>query len=140
MVYDDDYSTCKATYATLRIYGVPPDDVTETLGLQPSETQRATTDRVVRPNGWFLSSKERISSRDVRQHLDWLLDCLLPKADALARLRGIGATADISSYWLSASGHGGPTISPQQAEKLATLGLDCWFDVYFTANPAERAG
>ncbi len=141
MEYNDDYSTCAETYSTLRIYGVPPDTVTEVLGLDPSNTQAATTgpDRG-HPHGWFLSSKEQLSSRDVRRHLDWLLDCLLPKAEALHRIRGMGASVDISNYWLSASGHGGPTISPQQSEKLATLDLECWFDVYCVGDETEDAG
>ena len=32
-VYDDDYKTCRATHATLRIVSVAPEEVTRVLGL-----------------------------------------------------------------------------------------------------------
>jgi Domain of unknown function (DUF4279) len=138
MSYDDDYATCEQTYASLRIYEVPPEEVTSALALESSETQNAGAKRTDRgrgsPDGWFLSSKGSVESRDVRRHLDWLLDLVMPQAGALRELRQRGAVMDLSCYWLSASGHGGPMISPEQATKLAALSLDCWFDVYFIGD------
>ena len=135
MPYNDDYATCERTYASFRVYGVPPGEVTRALALEPSDSQSEGEARTIgsraKPDGWFLSSKNSIESRDVRRHLDWLLDLLGPQATALRDLRQRGAVMDVSCFWLSASGHGGPTISPEQATKLAALDLDCWFDVYF---------
>lgn len=131
-MYDDDYATCEETYATLRIYPgeVAPERVTERLGLDPSETQRTT--RAGRPlNGWFLSTEGAVQSRDLRSHLDWLLDRLEGSGAALRELVQAGAKVDVSCYWLSAGGHGGPTLTPRQMARLAELQLDCWFDVYF---------
>lgn len=141
-VYSDDYATCEQTYATVRIYDVDSDHVTNLLGIIPSSSQPGGRisvrggESAKRPKGWFLSTEGAIESRDVRRHLDWLLDKLMPQRDALAELRRRGATVDICCYWLSASGHGGPTISPAQSAKLAALGIDCWFDVYFTEDDA----
>ena len=134
MSYNDDFATCKQTFASLWIYQVPPDEVTYALALEPSRTQKAGDMRSdgyrFSKDGWFLSSEAAVESRDVRRHLDWLLDLVMPRAEPLRELRQRGATMDVFCYWLSAFGHGGPTISPEQAAKLAALSLDCWFDVY----------
>lgn len=138
MTYDDTYATCERTYATLCIYEVSAEEVSMALTLEPTEIQRAGATRSVRgtdcPDGWFLSTSATIDSKDVRRHLDCLLDLLLPHSAALAELRQQGAKMEISCYWLSVSGHGGPTVSPQQAGKLAALDLDCWFDVYLLGD------
>ena len=137
--YVDDYATCAATYATFRLYHLEldPTVVTARLRIQPSHVQRRGDIRSknappARVGGWFLSSENAIDSRDVRRHLDWILDQLLPVSDELAALRAAGYDADVSCYWVSASGHGGPSINPSQSEKLVHLGLEVSFDVYFT--------
>jgi hypothetical protein len=133
--YNDGYPTCSSTYATLRIYpgSVPPDEVTTRLGLVPSSTQIAETRPPGvkgRPTGWFLTSKGVVESRDIRRHLDWILDQIVDKSSVIDALRGDGAHADISCYWVTASGHGGPSLWPTQMAVLASLGLEVWFDVY----------
>ena len=139
--YDDEYATCKATFATFRLYHPDLDAgaITAKLGVQPTRTQLrgvAPRDggRVAVTGGWFLSSEESVSSRDVRRHLDWVLDQLTPVAHELAALQAAGYEADVSCYWLSASGHGGPGIRPSAAAKLVSLGLEVWFDVYFDSE------
>ena len=37
---------------------------------------------------------------------------------------------DIFCYWLSASGQGGPTLSPDLMRRLAEAELEIGFDVY----------
>jgi hypothetical protein len=134
--YNDDYPTCSCTYVTLRIYpGVlSPDEITLRLNLEPSSTQRPE----VRgpgvkdlPSAWFLRSEGVVDSRDVRRHLDWLLKQIADKRSAFTALRTAGVRIDVSCYWMSASGHGGPTLSPTQMSALAALDLDVGFDVYF---------
>jgi hypothetical protein len=132
MNYDDDYPTCERTFATIRVLGVPPSEVSRILKLEPTSSQSASNDPPRRQHGWFLSSKESVNSRDVRRHLDWCLDRLVSGREALYELRQAGASVDISCYWLSAGGHGGPILSASQALRLAELNLDCGFDVYFT--------
>ncbi|MCB9870150.1 MAG: DUF4279 domain-containing protein [Planctomycetes bacterium] len=100
------------------------------LGLVPSESQLAN--RAGKPlHGWFLSSETHVESRDARRHLDWLLDQLEPASTPLHQLIRDGANADVSCYWLSVGGHGGPALSPSQMLRLGRLELCCWFDVYF---------
>lgn len=136
--YADDYSTCLSTFATLRIYSqtVVPDEITRALELQPTRSLRQGELRGGKPsnlNGWFLSSEGRVESRDLRRHLDWLLDQLgggeQGTHQLTARIPG-RVWADVSCLWVSAVGHGGPTLSPKQMMRMARLGLECWFDVY----------
>ena len=135
--YNDDYPTCSSTYATLRVYfgAISPDEISSRLNLEPSRTQFAE----VRgpgimdvPAGWFLTSEGAVDSNDVRRHLDWLLHQIADKSSVFDSLRSAGVSIDVFCYWLSASGHGGPTLSPTQMSVLASLGLDVGFDVYGT--------
>jgi hypothetical protein len=136
-----DYSTCERTYATLRIYpkSLDPSDVTARLGIEPSHWQRRGESRklgdpLVKLHGWFLTSEGAVESHDVRRHLDWLLLHLVPRTDAVLALQADGCRMDVSCYWLSASGHGGPSVRPAQMGEFARLGLELWFDVYFQAD------
>jgi hypothetical protein len=134
----------EATRATLRIYPerFEPEEVTKRLGIEPSSWQRrgepwksaVTPNRVYPLHGWFLTTRGALPSRDARKHLDWLLERLVPRADAVQSLQADGCRMDICCYWASRSGHGGPTLSPGQMGELARLGLELWFDVYFVGE------
>jgi hypothetical protein len=127
--YDDDYPTCAATYATLRIYTgkVPPETVL--LRLEPSKLQVEGAGAHL--NGWFLSTKERVESRDIRRHVDWLLEQISPLRSELAALQARpGIRMDVFCYWRSTQGHGGPRLTPKQMRPLANLNLEIGFDCY----------
>jgi hypothetical protein len=133
-----DYPTCERTFATLCIYpeSLDPAEVTNRLRIEPTEWQRRGEPR--KPGGWpakrhawFLSSDGAVESRDVRRHLDWLLSLIVPEADAILALQRDRCLMDVSCYWLSACGHGGPSVRPAQMGELARLGLELSFDVYF---------
>jgi Domain of unknown function (DUF4279) len=143
---DPEYNTCALTYATLRIssdmvapeatakLGVKP-DWTMTKGLPhelPSGRMREAT-----VSGWFLSSKGQVASKDLRDHLDWLLDRLRPAAVGLSVLQAEDVRMDVSCRWDSAFGHGGPTLDPGQMRLMAELNLQCGFDIYFTGDEYE---
>lgn len=146
-MYNDEYSTCAKTYATFRIYpgDMDPAAVTERLGIEPTSWQRKGEladapfgrPKMVSINAWFLGSRGVVESMDVRRHLDWLLDVLTPKAEAIRALYQAGCKMDIFCYWLSRSGHGGPIISPVQMARFAELNLELGFDFY---GPFEEAG
>ena len=143
---DDDYPTCAKTYATLCIYpgDTDPTAITDRLGIEPSNWQRLgeVMQRAGRPpnvaliNGWILESWGQVASRDSRCHIDWLLDRVAPKVDAVRSLQEMGCRMEISYCWLSRSGHGGPTVSPSQMKRLAELNIELWFDFY---GPYEEA-
>lgn len=140
--YDNEYPSCLETRCELRVYpgNMHPDEVTRLLNIEPTQVNEAGKiivnslgrRRVVRNNGWFLSSEGSVDSKDLRRHLDWLLAKLHPSASALAYLQNMpGVTMTIDCVWWSASGHGGPTLWPEQMKIMAELGLECGFDVYF---------
>ena len=37
---------------------------------------------------------------------------------------------DLSCFWSSKDGHGGPLLSQQQSSKLAKFDIDFWYDLY----------
>ena len=135
--YDEDYGTCEYTHAWLRVMSetVDPDEVTSILGVAPSKVQRRGDSKKGKPGfwakgGWFLSTEGVVSSKDARHHLDWILERLGGKRDAFMRLHERGYLIDLCVRWDSLSGHGGPTISPNQMKVLAELEIELWFDVY----------
>ena len=137
MPYIDDYSACARTYATFRLYPgeASPSVVTRALGLVPTSVSVQGEKSPRHVNGWFLSSQGVIESRDSRRHIDWLLDQVEPVAAELDALVLSGAKADISCFWESSSGNGGPMLSPEQMKRLCRLHLSVGWDVWFSSNP-----
>jgi hypothetical protein len=142
-VEESDYPTCQRTYATLRIYPqrYGPEEVSARLGLEPSKWQRRGEAAVPgsRPapvHGWFLSSDGMVASLDVRRHLDWLLSRIGSRGDAIRALQAEGCDMDIFCLWVSASGHGGPSVRPAQMGELARLNLELGFDVFLGGDDA----
>jgi Domain of unknown function (DUF4279) len=143
-VYNDDYATCEQTYVTLCLYhdDLGPEVVSQDLGLQPTlahkrgEIRNAANEQqyAYKTGGWFLESTGVVHSRDVRRHIDWLLDLIEPKLGTLKRLRAAGYATVVSCFWVSAHWHGGPMLCPAQLARLAALGLEVWFDIYFSPS------
>lgn len=135
--YDDNYPTCLETFATLRFYHVEcsPEVVTAALGIEPSESQMKGMNmvngrEVRRPlSGWFLRSRTKVESKDVRRHIDWILDQIRELGSNIQSLRVEGWRADINCCWVSV-GHGGPMLDPPQMADLALLNLTCGFNLY----------
>ena len=62
MEYDDAYSTCAETYATLWVYDIDPAEVSTVLGIEPSTAQRVgdpsnRRGKLATRHGWFLTTK-----------------------------------------------------------------------------------
>jgi len=139
MEYNDEYATCEKTHVTLCVYppeNMMPEEVTATLGIAPTETHvrgdlaNAKSGRTFPVHSWFLCTKGSVESRDSRRHLDWLLDRVLPVTEKVRALESRGARVWISCYWVSASGHGGPSLLPVHLKKLSELGVEFWYDFY----------
>jgi ubiquitin C-terminal hydrolase len=130
-MYNDTYDTCNKTYVTLRLYSdrLSPQEITKFLGIEPSATFEKDIEKA-NHNAWFLTSEGSINSKDSRRHIDFLADKLLPIRERLKILASQSAKIDISCFWSSESGQGGPTLSPQQLSKLAELEIELWFDIY----------
>jgi len=135
--YNDSYPTCHTTYATLCIY-LPdtsdPNTLSEKLGIQPSRTQvkgEVRNGKVKQwPTAWFLESKEKIQSKDVRRHIDWLLEQLRDKSEIIQQLQIADSEVHISCFWVSAFGHGGPMLDSGILKRIAELNLGISFDIY----------
>ncbi len=122
--YNDNYSTCAETYATLRIYS-RSSVVSEKLNLTPSRTSKKED-----LNGYFYSTENVVESKDVRRHIDYLIEMFSAKVEILKVIQSEESQIDIMCYWLSENGHGGPTLSPKQLTELGKLNIEIWFDVY----------
>lgn len=136
--YDDVYPTCAKTYSTLRIFSddLAPDEITTTLIIQPTDTFRKGDlhtfgRRHRKANGWFYSTEQLTDSRDFRRHLDLILGQLQGKTNEVKSLRTRACKIDITTYWVSKSGHGGPWLMPYQMLALGSFGIPIWWDVYF---------
>ena len=136
----DDYPTCDKTYATLHIFrdNLDPKELTNLLRLEPTHCQRKGDPYPTKNNpdkkyvigGWFLSSEGKVDSNDSQKYLRWVLDQIAPQSTAFLRLHQEGYRIEISCYWSSRNGHGGPTLSPGIMAELSRLGIELWFDVY----------
>jgi len=59
----------------------------------------------------------------------WILDQLAGREKELQQLQGQGYQIDVSYYWTSATGHGGPVLDHAIMRRLVSLQLDIWLDV-----------
>ncbi len=145
--YNDEYPSCRRTYSTLRVLSDAhvPDEVTALLKFEPTRAFRKgephAQGRLQRKtNGWFYSTKGLSDSRDTRRHIDMILTALDGRKDAIEQLQARGCLIDITSFWESSSGDGGPWLMPYQMRKLGELGIEVWWDVYFGNEPSDSAG
>jgi hypothetical protein len=136
----DSYNTCEKTEATLAIYNIDPEVVSKKLGIAPSSSKiKGLLNKM--PNGsekifplhnWLLSSENFVHSKDLRKHLDWILDKLDPISEQFLELQQIPeAKMSMRCVWWSKYGDGGPTLWPEQMERMAKLNLECTFSIHF---------
>lgn len=133
---NDSDPDCDRTVATLAIYHIDPILVTQKLNLVPTGGQKKGFPKVMRSgkteigtiDSWLLSSENHTSSKDVRKHLNWLLDQIEPVAKQLKELQQLPEVKmTIWCVWWSASGGGGPTLWPEQMERMGKFNLECNF-------------
>ena len=137
--HDPEYGTCHYTHAWLRIMSNDLDleEVTSLVKAEPTKTQKkgdlqsAASPRHDKKTGWWISSEGAVSSKDSRDHIDFILSKLADSDDGFAVLHSRGYLVDLCIRWDSLSGHGGPTLSPIQMSRLAALDIEVWFDIYF---------
>lgn len=130
------------TWVELRIYSesIPASQITEILGLLPSETvvkgERTGPRHAGFPShGWFLSSEEQALPKNAGAHLDWTLDRLLEIRERYEALIATGdVTVSLCLFWWASEGSG-PTIGAIQASKIVDLEID--LDIQFQRMEAE---
>nr|WED70187.1 hypothetical protein PJ912_12115 [Pectobacterium colocasium] len=63
-----------------------------------------------------------MSSKDLRDYIDWIIAKLDPCQEGLKKLQNIpGVKMTLSCVWWSAVGHCGPVLWPEQMKALADL-------------------
>jgi hypothetical protein len=140
--YDHKFPSCERTYATLVVYSdrLDVDAISKALRVKPTSTvikgQRLSPlrrkRRIARHNGWFFSSEGKRTSRDLRAHLDYILDRLAPAQSKLRRLTRAGCETCLSVFWDSAAGNGGPLLDPRILARLAAFRVELRLDIYFS--------
>jgi len=97
---DPGYSTCEDTYVKLLIYpGLHgANEVTDVLRIEPTSTQDKGEEifnsrgskRVAKNSLWVLSSGQRVASKDLRDHLNWLLNKIQSRSNRIKKNTGMG--------------------------------------------------
>jgi hypothetical protein len=142
--YIHDFPGCSRTYATLCIYHTSNDPVTVTdiLKIIPSRTQKAgdmtSYNKLAAISGWFLCTQGKLTSRDVRVHIEWILHKLKNKKESLNSLFQSGCEMRISCFWESATGNGGPILDHQFITHLSEFQLDLDFDVWLDVGEGSQ--
>jgi hypothetical protein len=133
---DNSDPSCDMTWVDFCIYNADPELINTKLNVEPSHKQkkddirRIHTGQMVKYtiSSWILSSDKKVSSKDLRAHLDWLLGKIEPFIDQIKEIQNIpGVKMTIRCIWFSARGVGGPTLWPEQMERLVKLNLECSF-------------
>lgn len=128
--YNDEYPTCQYTHATLRVAhrDLEPSSVWTTLQLDPD---------FMGPKAWSMTSENRVVSKDVRRHIDWLLDRLEGREEAIRTLQDKGVEMSVYCLWVSKYGQGGPMLNPETMRRLADLQFELGFEIYFGEGDVE---
>jgi hypothetical protein len=138
---DEDFPNCRGTHATLFIQhaDLEPEELTKRFGVQPTHSFRKGEKNnkwgvVIELGSWSFSTKAAIDSRDLRRHLDWLIDQFAGTENVFAELRAGGYSLRVVCNW-EAEGFadgpgyfGGPSLSSRNRQGLAGLSLDIRFN------------
>lgn len=140
-----DYETCAECYVKLMIYPgeMHPDEITNVMQVRPTlinvagekVTNSRGLTREVKDSGWFLSTEGYVLSKDLRDHIDWVVEKISPHSESLRAVQKIdGVKVTLKCVWFSLLGHSGPVLWPEQMRALADLDLECSFDIYFVES------
>jgi hypothetical protein len=132
-------------FASLRLIGdrLEPDRVSEILGTKPTiaykkrEIYKMTRGREVRGRIglWLVSSEGQVDSKNLNDHLDYLLRIIFPgdigKLDRLHSLMSeLGIEADVTCFWWGSAGAKPPVIRDDIRARFARIPapIECDFD------------
>lgn len=135
--YDDDYVGCEKTYASLRIQHdtLDPDYISTLLQITPSWSWikgiiLPGKTRPTRTGIWGISSEDHIHSREVRRHIDWIMEKVRYKSDSIRELQQNGYKIDVFCFWSMSGTMAGLELSPHNCRDLAELNIPIGFDIY----------
>jgi len=120
-----------------------PDIVTSKLGLVPTHQARKgefmspRSARVATTSVWSIDSASTVDADTIEPHLEWMLDLIEPRAQALSALVAEDAFAYADCYWASVGRSGGPWVAPESMGRLAALNLPLVVSFYATDDVDE---
>jgi hypothetical protein len=124
------YKSCESTYATLCIYTgdlLIHNSINNIIGDNLTSVSNRNN-----KYGSFVSTKDCIHTNDLRDHLYYLLNRL--DINSIAKIMEMNCIAYISVMWVSATGNGGPILSPDLMMRLGELKLELDFDIWFSKS------
>lgn len=137
-----EYETCNECFIRLMIYpkDTHPAEISKLLNIEPTSinvvgeivTNSRGKSREIKNSGWFLSSEGLVDSKDLREHIDWFIKKISPFSENLKKIQEVkNIKMTLKCIWFSKFGHSGPVLWPEQMQALASLNLECSFDIYF---------
>jgi hypothetical protein len=122
---------CEDTHAIFRVVSsqMDPDVVGRKLGLE-ADFVRSTASSPLKFGVWSITSKGRIDSTDLEDHLVYVLDRLQSAGVTGPVEVGRDTRVEFHCYWMSATGQGGPVLSAAVLRRIADLAADLDFDFY----------
>ncbi len=117
-----------------------PDEVSLALKMKPTRSARRGDERrnprgtLLSPHkeGWWeLSTEGKVESKEINQHLEYLLTRLLPHRETILSFANGGETF-FDVLWETAYFHGGngPILTTQSIKGMAELNAGIGFDIY----------
>lgn len=136
----------KWSKASLRIFSeeLLPDEVGAVLGLRATSVHVKGEPRsrhhkdVWRDSFWYLASPLG-DERVMGDHLNWLLDSLEPRMDAVMKLSET-CRIDLFCGFSSENGQGGFTLDPATLARIARLGVPLILDLYPPSIEIDEGG
>jgi len=135
--------------ATFTIGGdqLDPATISSRIGLSPDrcarrgDSRRGRLGRLLSPHEsgfWVLESAGVIHSKDVNDHIQYLLDILLPHRHIIIEF-GQSFEIDVEVLWESTYLYAGtgPVLSPCVVRGIADLGAGLAFDIYQIEDPSS---
>ncbi|MGP0018625.1 MAG: DUF4279 domain-containing protein [Candidatus Sulfotelmatobacter sp.] len=122
-------------------------EISDRLGLQPTRTHtkgqprgaRRTDGSIDLSNVWQDSAWQLTSplgrDRILAEHINWLLDTIEPKADAIKALRTECSLIRLFCGFASHDGQGGFTLDTDTLGRMSELGLNLELDLYPPSDP-----
>lgn len=135
---DEKYPSCEDVYVEFFVYGSYEKAKQQFQGnfIEPDFVQhvgetfinKLNRKRIANRDLWVISTEKKISSKDARHHLDWLLSRLIKEKEAILKLQE-NYVMGVKCVWFAAS-TGGPVIWPEQMLMLSELNLELSFSLY----------
>ena len=129
-------------FATLRFVGddLDPDEISRTLAEQPTKAHRKgerfspgpRSPAVVGKTGvWYFSTRRRVLSADINDHLEKIIDVIFPVADGEQKFTSIRdmmrdkhIQAHVTVFWRGPSNAAMPSIPNRIIDQLRRLPAD----------------